>query len=541
MSAQAPSYRKLTVKQFPRVTSQRENVDGKYWKKFQAPVLVKEYGTVNAIAFSPAAPHDFAVAASARVQMYGGRTRVVQRTVSRFKEPVHAVDYRADGRLLVAGDGEGLVQVFDANSRAILRTLRGHTRPVHVTRFASNNTQVLTCSDDRSVRLWDLPSEQVVVQFDEHQDYVRAGRFSTDNPSLFITASYDHTVRLWDARSSQCAMVMQHGQPVEDVIAFPGGGLIVSAGGPTLKLWDLLAGGRLTQAIGNHQKTVTSLAFAMDATRLVTGSLDQHVKIYDPQTWQVVHTVRQPAPVLSIGMSPNDSVLAVGMSSGMLALRTRRAGAEDATRREERAEVLQQGAYRFFSRGVGHELAQDDFVVEARRVKKLAAYDKYLRSFQYGNALDAALSGRHQATIVVSLLQELIHRGGLKMALSRRDDVALEPLLRFLCKTLPRPRYTSILMHVAERVLDIYEPVLTESPLTAGLLSKLKVAVHQEVRQQQELVRLMGSLEMVLSVASLSAASAIAGGAGAAEHDADADSAPAAPPALTPTPSKASA
>ncbi|KAI9593562.1 WD40-repeat-containing domain protein [Syncephalis fuscata] len=487
MSQPTPSYRRLAVKQYPRLASQKENIDGKHWKKLQAPALIKEYGTINAIAFSPVAPHDFAVAASARIQLYDGRTRTVQRTVSRFKEPVHSVDYRSDGRLIVAGD-------------------------VHVTRFASNNTQILSCSDDRSVRLWDVPSEQVVVQFDEHQDYVRAGRFSTDSPSLFITASYDHTVRLWDARMQQCAMTMQHGQPVEDVIAFPGGGLIVSAGGPLLKVWDLLAGGRLVQAIGNHQKTVTSLAFALNGTRLMTGSLDQQVKIYNPLNWQVVHTISQPAPVLSLGISSDDSVLAVGLSSGMLSLRHRRQTADEFALQSERDDAARRDIFDFRSHGgMSHDGTQDDFVVEARRIKKLAVYDRYLRSFQYGNALDAALGGvRTSVVIVVSLLQELIHRGGLRMALSRRDDVALKPLLRFLCKNIRRPRFTATLIQVAEVVLDIYEPVLSDSPLTADLLAKLKTAVHQEVRQQEELMRVMGALEMVLSMATLSATSTTA-------------------------------
>ncbi|KAI8052352.1 WD40-repeat-containing domain protein [Syncephalis plumigaleata] len=478
MSQPTPSYRRLAIKQYPRLSSQRENIDGKYWKKLQSPALIKEYGTINAISFSPTAPHDFAVAASARIQLYHGRTRTVQRTVSRFKEPVHSVDFRNDGKLFVAGDGEGLVQIFDASSRAILRTLRGHTRPVHVTRFASNNTQILSCSDDRSVRLWDVPSEQVVVQFDEHQDYVRAGRFSSDSPSLFITASYDHTVRLWDARTQQCAMTMQHGQPVEDVIAFPGGGLIVSAGGPTLKVWDLLAGGRLVQAIGNHQKTVTSLAFALNGTRLVTGSLDQHVKIYDPLNWQVVHTFSQPAPILSLGISPDDSVLAMGLSNGMLSLRHRRQTESEHVYQMGRVDAMLRSTYDYRAHGGNaHEGTQEDFVVEARRIKRLAPYDKFLKAFQYGNALDAVLTGNYEAVIVVSLLQELIHRGGLRIALSRRDDVALKPLLRFLCKHIRQPRYSTTLLHVTETILNIYEPVLAESPLTTDLLGKLKTAV----------------------------------------------------------------
>ena len=34
----------------------------------------------------------------------------------------------------------------------------------------------------------------------------------------------------------------------------------------------------------------------------------------------------------------------------------------------------------------------------------------------------------------MSLVQELVHRDGLKIALSGRDEMALEPVLRFLTK-----------------------------------------------------------------------------------------------------------
>jgi U3 small nucleolar RNA-associated protein 15 len=48
-------------------------------------------------------------------------------------------------------------------------------------------------------------------------------------------------VKLWDVRSGpQCSMSLDHGAPVEDVAFFPSGGLLVSAGGTSLCVWDLL-------------------------------------------------------------------------------------------------------------------------------------------------------------------------------------------------------------------------------------------------------------------------------------------------------------
>jgi U3 small nucleolar RNA-associated protein 15 len=65
----------------------------------------------------------------------------------------------------------------------------------------------------------------------------------------------------------------------------------------------MLAGGRLLARVSQHHKTITCLHLASDGKRLVTGGLDRHAKIYDVQTYQVVHTLDFPSPVLSIGIT----------------------------------------------------------------------------------------------------------------------------------------------------------------------------------------------------------------------------------------------
>lgn len=58
--------------------------------------------------------------------------------------------------------------------------------------------------------------------------------------AVCFAGGYDHTVKLWDVRAGpQCSMSLDHGAPVEDVAFFPSGGLLVSAGGTSLCVWDL--------------------------------------------------------------------------------------------------------------------------------------------------------------------------------------------------------------------------------------------------------------------------------------------------------------
>ena len=59
-------------------------------------------------------------------------------------------------------------------------------------------------------------------------------------------------------------------------------------------VWDVLGGGRLLARLSNHQKTVTSLAVSplagpasSAAPRLLTGSLDGHIKIFELDQFKV--------------------------------------------------------------------------------------------------------------------------------------------------------------------------------------------------------------------------------------------------------------
>ena len=73
-------------------------------------------------------------------------------------------------------------------------------------------------------------------------------------------------------------MQLTHGHPVEDILVFPTGGLLLSAGSNIIKIWDTLSG-RCVQSISNHQKAITALCLDSQGKRLLSASLDHHVKV----------------------------------------------------------------------------------------------------------------------------------------------------------------------------------------------------------------------------------------------------------------------
>jgi len=387
--------------------------DNRYWRSYKSPLVFNSFSSITHINFSPVNPHDIIISSAARVQIFSSKTRTVAKTISRFKDTVYSGNIRSDGRILVAGDKTGLVQIFDVGSRAILRTFDQHKQPVQTTKFSpASATTVLSTSDDTTVRLWDISSQDATSTFLGHEDYVRSGAFLPGSSGMVISGSYDGTVKLWDPRipttetGGGCVMTFTHAHAVESVLPMAGGTTILSSAGNTINILDIVAAKALKQ-MSNHQKTVTSLA-AASGGRVLSGGLDGHVKIYETREWKVVHGIKYPQPILSLGVSPDDKHLVVGMANGLLSMRTRASGQTkkdtltqigmladlgiDTVIAQEKKEKSQN--HRRMIRGMDYKGGAEDIVLkDVVKPKKPSKWEQMVRQGKYSNALDEVLNG----------------------------------------------------------------------------------------------------------------------------------------------------
>ncbi|KAJ1560783.1 snoRNA-binding rRNA-processing protein [Nowakowskiella sp. JEL0078] len=296
---------------------------------------------------------------------------------------------------------------------------------------------------------------------------------------------------------------MVHGTPVENLIELPGGSLIASAGGNQIKIWDILGGGRIISNIINGQKTVTSMCLDGSGTRLLSGSLDRLVKVYSVGDFKHLYTLKYTEPILSVGLSPDDSKLVVGMTTGLLSIRQKTLKTADMIESVQKDVASIRGKpSEYFLRGASHKAEEDDVTVKISRTKKLSNYDKHLKKFEYSKALDAVLgknSAKKSPLIVIALIEELIHRDGLRIALGGRDDLSLEPLARFLVLHINNPRYSKLLVNVANLVLDMYWDVIGKSTIIDELFSKMRSNVDLELKAQKSLVEVLGMLETLFA------------------------------------------
>ncbi|XP_031473970.1 protein SLOW WALKER 1 [Nymphaea colorata] len=499
--------------------------ESNYWRSFKTRQLTLprlSSSAVSFVHFSPAPPHDFVLTSSASLTLFSSSTLRPISSITDFPDVAFSGAFRFDGKLVAAGCQSGVVQVFDATSRLALRRLEGHARPVRFVRYplpsSGDKLHLLSAGDDALVKWWDVSTGTEVLTFTGHRDYVRSGSPSPTSAHLWATGSYDHTVRVWDIRRPESSVLsVNHGAPVEAVLFLPSGGWMATAGANSVKIWDVISGGKMIHSMENHNKTVTALSLGkfsgqdgVESTRIFSVSLDGYLKVFDYSNFKVTHTSRFPFPLLSVDSSPSSLVRAIGTANGVAFVSKRKnmteadgdsapSGAEGLL--EEKKRTSKARGFRYFERGQNEKPSGGDFMVQRPEKVKLAEHDRLLKKFRHKEALVSVLR-TNDPMMVVAVMEELVARNKLIKCLTNlNSEEELGLLLGFLHRFTTMPRYARFLMAVARKILTQRANDIGSSPALRKHLAGLKATVAEEIKIQNSLMEIQGMISPLLSIA----------------------------------------
>ncbi|GJN31569.1 hypothetical protein PR202_gb19983 [Eleusine coracana subsp. coracana] len=514
-----------------RGPASRASPEASYWRAFRSSELVSasEF-PVTDLTFAPAsarATPTLVAAWSTSVHLFSGDPLESLRKISVAGDLAFSPSFRSDGALLAAGDKKGVVRVFRADKAAAgaLRTLRAHSAETRVVRYpvaGGDKLHLLTAGDDALLTYWDVPSETPVFTVPAaHRDYIRGGAASPVDHNLFATGSYDRTVKLWDARTGNtgASLSFSHGELVESVLFLPSGGLLATAGGNVVKIWDVIGGGRLVHSVESHVKTVMALALGKMTntaeTRLLSAGIDGYVKCFDFGKLKLTHSIRHPQPLLSVACSPCGTVLVAGSAKGKIYMGKKKKKTVDEEEEESkgvsgdidwvspapRKRELRPSNYRYFFRGQNEKAKDGDFVIARPKKVKLAEHDKLLRKFRHKDALVSALVKKNTRSIV-SVMEELVTRRKLVRSIVNLGTVELGLLLEFLFRNATSPRYARFLLGVTNKVVEMRAEDIRSDGKLRGYLRNHKRMIAEEIQIHHTLQGIQGMISPMLALAS---------------------------------------
>ncbi|CAE6377004.1 unnamed protein product [Rhizoctonia solani] len=143
---------------------------------------------------------------------------------------------------IVVAVGKSL-QVFDLfTGREIPTPLEGHTGAINSVDFSPDGAYIASGSSDKTVRLWDVHSRQYIKSLIKHTESVYAVAFSPNKDTkLLASGSGDCLIYIWNITEDKPVYALSgHEGPVYSVKFSPSGSRVVSGSQDwTVRVWDI--------------------------------------------------------------------------------------------------------------------------------------------------------------------------------------------------------------------------------------------------------------------------------------------------------------
>ena len=211
-----------------------------------------------------------------------------QPTGQPLKDPnVRAVAFSSDGNRLLSGGADGTLRLWDAQTGLpIDQPFKGHEGKVAKVAFSSDGERLLSSGADGTFRLWDAETGQPIGHPLKDPN-VWTVAFSSDGKRLFSHNKVGK-FQFWDVQKGQPIGQPSKDPYVEFTGTFSSDGKRFLSGGMDgrLRLLNVLTGERI-EGFKGHEGKVMSVAFNSDGKWLLSGGADGTLRLWvAPQTEQ---------------------------------------------------------------------------------------------------------------------------------------------------------------------------------------------------------------------------------------------------------------
>ncbi len=231
---------------------------------------------VNSVAFSPDNRWLASGSKDTTIQLWDRTSGKLQFTFNGANK-TQAIAFSPDGQCLVSGDiYVRLWNMADGQMQHVYKELGFYGDNIV---FSPNSQWVAGGGKNNTVGLWSVINKKLEHIFIGHTNTARSVAFSLDGRKL-ISGSYDKTIRLWDMASKNLEYIFAMDKAVGSLSISPDNRYVAVDSGYSVQLWSLIDK-KLVHTFKGHTGMVRSVAFSANGLKLISGSDDTSVRVWD--------------------------------------------------------------------------------------------------------------------------------------------------------------------------------------------------------------------------------------------------------------------
>ncbi|XP_046544028.1 LOW QUALITY PROTEIN: lissencephaly-1 homolog [Haliotis rubra] len=216
---------------------------------------------------------------------------------------VSSVCFMPSGDFVVSASRDKTIKMWEVATGYCVKTFTGHREWVRMVRVNNDGSLLASCSNDQTVRVWVTATKECKAELREHEHVVECITWAPESahPAInegagidakkprsgpfLISGSRDKTIKMWDVSVGLCLFTLVgHDNWVRGLVFHPGGKFILADKRMTknkaLRVWHI-KNKRNHKTLEAHTHFVTSLDMHRTAPYVVTGSVDQNVKVWE--------------------------------------------------------------------------------------------------------------------------------------------------------------------------------------------------------------------------------------------------------------------
>jgi WD40 repeat protein/serine/threonine protein kinase len=269
-----------------RVVSQGEDASVRVWNLAtgKGRVIVQATDKATKVIFLP--DRHEALGAGTKGEMWlidleGGPPRAIRElrvNTDARRAPMAPMAYARGGRLIAAGDGEGVVRLWDRDANEV-RAMPALPRPIVRLVLARDGARAFVATEDGAMGLFEV-EKGTYRALPGHEAVIRSLALSPDERML-ASAGFDRAVHLIDLATGEMRLLSSAHETVLQLAFSPDGAMLAAASSDgTVRLFA--AGAGPSRTITRHEVSARSLAVSPSSGRIASAGTDGVIRLVDP-------------------------------------------------------------------------------------------------------------------------------------------------------------------------------------------------------------------------------------------------------------------